>query len=106
MTSLSVSEQRAVRNEVDHKKTDNPVELPPIVQQLGAITRESIAAFARATKSEHFVSTPATYPTIFRSTEFLWLDRLEIDLHQLLHTEQEYEYLRPLREGDVPTVST
>jgi acyl-CoA thioesterase FadM len=39
-------------------------------------------------------------------TEFRWLDRLKIDLRQLLHTDQEYEYFAPLREGDPPLVCT
>lgn len=79
---------------------------PPLVRRLPEITAERIHAFGHATRSEHFVDSPPTYPTTFRSTEFEWLDILKIDLHHLLHTEQEYEYLQPLREGDVPVVTT
>jgi hypothetical protein len=85
---------------------ENPQNQPPIELLLEPIRRASIEAFAGATHSAHFTTTPPTYPTVFRTTEFRWLDRLKIDLRQLLHTDQEYEYLRPLREGDRPLVST
>ncbi len=78
----------------------------PIVFRADPVTHEHIQAFAGATSSEHFQGTPLTFPTVYRAAEFKWMDRLKIDLRGLLHTDQEYEYLAPLRAGDVPTVST
>lgn len=100
------TEEPTVAEKPPHKPAEHPTFAPPIVRTLPPITREGIRAFADATHSLYFVASPPTLPTIFRSTEFLWLDILKVDLHHLLHTEQEYEYLEPLREGDVPVVST
>jgi hypothetical protein len=77
-----------------------------IRMDFGPITSDHIREFAEATRSTQFQNTPLTFPTIFRTTEFRWLDRLRIDMHQLLHTEQEYEYFVPLREGDEPVIAT
>jgi hypothetical protein len=78
----------------------------PIVFRAEPISKQAIERFAEATRSEHFGESPLTFPTIFRSTEFQWLDRLKVDLRELLHTDQEYEYLTPLKEGDTATVYT
>ena len=78
----------------------------PIVVTAEPVTRTHISAFAEATRSEHFGDMPLTFPTVLRATEFQWLDRLKIDMRELLHTDQEYEYLAPLKDGDVPTVQT
>ena len=88
------------------KPEHDAVAAEPITLQLEPITRAQIESFARATRSEHYSDTPATYPTVFRWTEFRWLERLKLDLKGLLHTEQEYEYLQPLKQGDAPFVST
>lgn len=77
-----------------------------ISMNFGPITSEHIKLFASATVSENYVATPLTFPTIFRATEFRWLDRLQLDMRQLLHTEQEYEYIAPLREGDTLLITT
>jgi acyl-CoA thioesterase FadM len=84
----------------------DPVKLPPIVKKMGILTQENVDAFATATRTEFFASVPPTYQTIFRDCEFDWLDRLQLDMKQLLHTEQEYEYLVPLKVGDDIEVST
>lgn len=108
---LEVHSQRAaegttLQGQPPEKPVENPTSLPPIVRTLPAITRAHVEAFAQATRSEHYVDCPPTYPTTFRSTEFEWIGILGIDLHNLLHTEQEYEYLKPLREGDIPLVAS
>jgi len=70
------------------------------------ITSEAVASFRAATQSDHSTGIPATFSTRFRHAEFEWLDRLEVDMHNLLHTEQEYEYHEPFRVGDTPVVRT
>lgn len=77
-----------------------------ITFSFGTITAEFIQQFVDATGSTHHAHSPLTLPTIFRKPEFAWLDRLQIDLHELLHTEQEYEFVRTLREGDSPELAT
>lgn len=78
----------------------------PIVFRADPISREHIRQFADATYSEHFSGSPLTFPTVLRAAEFKWLDRLKFDMRELLHTDQEYQYVSPLREGDVPMVIT
>ncbi len=78
----------------------------PIVFRADPISQEHISRFADATCSEHFSGSPLTFPTVLRAAEFKWLDRLKFDMRELLHTDQEYEYISPLREGDVPMVIT
>lgn len=34
------------------------------------------------------------------------MDRLKIDMRELLHTDQEYEFHSALKEGDTPTIYT
>lgn len=43
---------------------------------------------------------PPTFPTTFRGT----LPGVELDPKRILHGGEEYEYLRPIRAGDVITV--
>jgi hypothetical protein len=77
-----------------------------ISMSFGPITAEHIQDFAAATCSVHFQGTPLTFPTVFRATEFRWLDRLQLDMQKLLHTEQEYEYVSQLKEGDTLNIAT
>jgi hypothetical protein len=72
----------------------------------GPLTQEGIAAFLRATRSECVTGMPPTFPTVYRQSEFAWLHKLNIDMRNLLHTDQEYEYLVPLRQGDMPVVQS
>lgn len=44
---------------------------------------------------------PPTFPTTFRGR----LPGLELDLKRILHGGEEYEYARPIRAGDVLTVT-
>lgn len=79
--------------------------------EFGELTAEHIRLFASATTSTHYSTAssstvPLTFPTFLRGTEFRWLDRLAVNMQDLLHTEQEYEYYHPLKEGDRPIVAT
>jgi acyl-CoA thioesterase FadM len=78
----------------------------PIVFRAAPVTPKQIENFALATTSEHYSGFPLTFATIFRAAEFMWLDRLKFDMRELLHTDQEYEYIGSLKEGDVPTIYT
>lgn len=85
-------------------RTVSPEEHIEIVEK--PLSRQHIDFFRRATLSDSSPGIPLTFPTIFRRPEFDWLDRLKVDMHSLLHTEQEYEYLVPLEVGDVPRIRT
>jgi hypothetical protein len=45
---------------------------------------------------------PPTFPTTFRMDDVPWFDG--VDRSSFIHTNQEYEYERPLLAGDVITV--
>lgn len=78
----------------------------PIVWHAPAITEHQLEAFQHATGSTVVGTFGLTFATVFRAPEFLWLDRLKIDMRQLLHTDQTYEYFEPLKVGDTLTIST
>lgn len=70
------------------------------------LTRELVDAFRRATLSEFSPGFPLTFATTFRKSEFKWLNKLQVDLRNLLHTEQQYEFLIPFELADIPTIRT
>ncbi len=78
----------------------------PITYEWEAVSTERMRSLAKATASDHVKGMPPTYPTIYRWGEFEWLKRSGVDLRNLLHTDQEYEYLAPLVVGDKPKVTT
>jgi hypothetical protein len=71
-----------------------------------AIDPQSIEAFRHATKTDHTMGIPMTWATTLRLPEFQWLDKLHVDMHELLHAEQQYHYLKALKVGDIPVVRT
>lgn len=77
---------------VDLNQTIEVVE--PIVEA------KDIEAFRKATYSEAAGGIPLTFVTRFRRTEFEWLGRLNINLADVLHTEQEYEFFGNFTIGD------
>lgn len=85
---------------------DEVLKSPPIERLSEAISAEKVRDFVSATVTAHCDGVPLTFPTVFRATEFDWLTHLDVDMHQLLHTEQEYEYLAPIRVGDRIRAST
>lgn len=58
-----------------------------------------VREFAAVVKSPS-VGFPPTFLTYFRQGEFSLLPKLKIDLSQVLHGEQEYEYLGSLKSSD------
>lgn len=64
----------------------------------GRITEAQLDAFRSAVRATS-AGAPPTFATRFRGSEFQWLDRLQVDMHQLLHTAQEYEFHQPLSAG-------
>ncbi len=79
---------------------------PETVERIEPVlTLESVERFRRAVLATS-AGVPPTLPTIFRTTEFGWLSKLNVDLRKLLHTDQEYEYLEPLVSGDELTACT
>ena len=65
------------------------------------ITAERIRAFAKAVGSSDHTQAPPTLMTVFRQGEFDLFGQLGVDLAQILHTEQEYEYFHPIHAGDM-----
>ena len=70
------------------------------------VTPAFVEKFRLGTSAQHSKLIPLTLPTAFRRPEFDWLEKLEVDMHDLLHTEQEYQYFKPLEIGDKPIVRT
>jgi hypothetical protein len=82
-----------------------PVE-DSVVLEAPPVTDADIQAFCRATGTDHSPKMALTYPTRWRTTEFEWLGKLNIDMRSLLHTGQEYEFLHPLKAGEIPIIVT
>lgn len=64
------------------------------------ISAEVIRAFVGATRSRYATGIPPTLATIYRDLEYKFLERMKADLRYLLHGEQEYEYMSPLRANE------
>lgn len=71
-----------------------------------SVSQSEVRSFIDATGSQYIKGIPPTLGTVFRKTEYDWLDRLEVDLKMLLHGDQEYEYVRPLKVGCKLSVRT
>lgn len=67
-----------------------------ITETVAPIGASTAALFTAATRSTHSTTFIPALATVFRLTEFKWLDRLQVDWHNLLHAEQQYEYHCPL----------
>ena len=81
----------------------------PIGFRAEALTAQSASQFIHATHTENLEKSqtfPLTFATLFRRAEFMWLDRMKVDLRNLLHTDQEYQYVTAFQLGDVPDVTT
>lgn len=57
-------------------------------------------AFAQAVGAREREEAPPTFITVGRKGEFELLQRFGIPLSRVLHGEQEYQYLKPIRPGD------
>jgi acyl-CoA thioesterase FadM len=64
------------------------------------ITAERIGAFLKAIGASESSKAPPTFMTVFRRGEFDLLKSIGVDLAQILHTEQEYEYFHEICAGD------
>src|SRR5262245_43587839 len=82
------------------------LEIKPITFGFGPLSSSVISAFREATLARYSVGVPPTFATCFREAEFAWLERLKVDMRTLLHTDQEYEYLEPLAEGERLEITT
>lgn len=78
----------------------------PIEFDWEGVSEDRSSALKAATRSDHVRGLPPTFATIYRFGEFEWLRRAGVDLRNLLHTEQEYEYLAPLPLGAPARVTT
>lgn len=89
------------------KKAETDVsQLKPLTFEAGPLTEAEVRLFCEATRSTHCVGVPPTFATIFRKAEFQWLSHMKVDMRNLLHTEQEYEYFEPLEVGDKLSITT
>jgi len=103
--------QTPAQKDVTKGMSSNPPREIPYADQVIRVEAETLTAkrladFRSATVTTFAVGMPPTLATIYRASEFEWLARLKIDMRQLLHTDQEYEYLVPLEVGDAPIVTT
>ncbi len=74
--------------------------------ELAPLSAEHIEDFRHATRTLFTQGIPLTFVTHFRRAEFNWLDRLKVNMRHLLHTDQAYEYVTPLKVGDKLVVTT
>ena len=70
------------------------------------ITQTKTDAFLKGTHSHYAQAIPPTYVTLFRRAEYDWLARLKIEIPELLHGDQQYEYLAPLQTDQPIQVRT
>lgn len=73
---------------------------PPVINE------NSLSKFRIATGTQFTKKFPLTFPTVFRKPEFDWLDRLEVDMRELLHTDQQYFYFSALELGEKLQIKT
>ena len=65
------------------------------------VPTDRLRAFASAVQARYVDGVaPATYMTTCRKGEFELFERLQVDLAQVLHVEQEYHYETPILGGD------
>jgi N-terminal half of MaoC dehydratase len=85
---------------------DLNTDLTSIKFKAGQITRTVLDDFNRAISAQYALGAAPTFATTLRKGEFEFLDRLKVNLKNLLHTDQTYEYQSPFCLGDIPEVET
>ncbi len=81
--------------------------LEGVEEQTGpTLTRAFLDNFRDAVKSSEPGENLPTLATIFREAEYCWLKRLGVDLKDLLHVDQIYEYVEPFQENDSTYMAT
>lgn len=81
-------------------------DLSPVKLTLEEITSKRLTDFNQAISAKYVGLLAPSFGTTFRTGEFEFLDKLKVDLKNLLHTEQEYEYIAPFEIGDIPESET
>lgn len=81
-------------------------DLTPIKFTAATITKDRVELFKSAVRLQYTEGIPPTYATTFRKGEFAFLDRFHVNLKNLLHTDQQYEYITPFCLDDIPEVTT
>lgn len=69
------------------------------------VTEEEVQGFQKATLTQTS-EVPLTFSTKYRDQEFELLRSLNVDFHELLHLEQGYQYLEPIKVGDSLEISS
>ncbi len=69
------------------------------------VTEEEVQGFQKATLTQTS-EVPLTFSTKYRHQEFELLRSLNVDFHELLHLEQGYQYLEPIKVGDSLEISS
>lgn len=85
---------------------DLNTDLTPIIFKVGPLTKLQFDQFNRAVSAQYALGPAPTFATTLRKAEFDFLDRLKVNLKNLLHTEQEYQFVTRFLEGDLLTVET
>jgi hypothetical protein len=71
-----------------------------IQYDLPAVTQKQIEQFKKAIFCDGGHKLPLAFWTSYRKAEFEWLDKLHVKINELLHTEQEYHFLKPFNIGE------
>lgn len=87
-------------------KPISEIDKTPISFQAAPLSEKHLEEFRQATRTQFSPGFPPTFPTCFRKAEFDFLERFEVDMRLLLHVDQEYHYIKPLKVGDVLTITT
>ena len=85
---------------------DLNADVTPICFRAPTVTAEVLNGFNSAIGAQYVKGAAPTFGTVYRKGDFEFLKRLRVDLKNLLHTEQDYEYLSDFCEGDSPDVET
>lgn len=73
--------------------------------QAKPILEKDVESFKKATQTEKS-GFPLTFGTLYREGEFKIVQELNIDLKNLLHSEQKYIFIQSLAVGDCPLIKT
>lgn len=85
---------------------DLNTDLTPIIFKVGPLTSQQFVQFNHAVSAQYGLGAAPTFATTLRKAEFDFLDRLKVNLKNLLHTEQEYQFASNFMEGDLLSVET
>lgn len=81
-------------------------DLSPVKHIAEQITSLRLTQFNEAVGAKYAGRVAPSFGTTFRKAEFDFLGKMKVDLRNLLHTEQDYDYVSQFQEGDIPEIET